>query len=131
MKLILGLLAACLLAIVLLVYIAKPIIPDVSGMPDYDAGIGCLREIPRKYNPHFFTFKAWVMSWYAHYADKWGIELSQSMLDFYKKYIDLRFDVDCYINSSNDAGLNMALSSIEFEAVYNVIAEQHDLQTIK
>jgi hypothetical protein len=131
MKVILGIIVAVLLAVILLVYIAKPDIPKVSGIPDYELGVGCLREIPTKYNPDLFTFEAWIKSWYAHQASKWGIDISPSLLIFYQRYIDLQLDVGCYIQSSNDPCLNMALSSIEFVAIYNVIAENHGLKKIQ
>ena len=131
MKLIFGTFAAALVAVVLLVYIAKPEVPDVSGIPDYDAVAGCLREIPRQYDPEFFTFKGWVKAWYAYQASKWGTEMSPRLLSYYKRYIQLQLDVDFYVRSANDTGLNLTLSPTEFKAVYNVIAENHGLERIR
>ena len=131
MKLIFGTFAAALFAVVLLVYIAKPEVPEVSGIPDYDAGAGCLREIPRQYDPEFFTFKGWVKARYAYHAEKWGIEMNPRLLSYYKRYIQLQLDVDCYVRSANDTGLNLTLSPTEFKAVYNVIAENHGLERIR
>jgi len=131
MKPILGLSVSALLLVVMLVYMAKPNIPKVIGVPDYDAGIDCLREVPIKYDRQFFTFKAWVKSWYAHHADKWGVKMSPSLLSYYNRYIELQLDVDCYVQFSNDPGLNMTLSPIEFKAIYNVIAEHHGLDNIQ
>jgi len=131
MKLIFGTLVAALVAVVLLVYIVKPEVPEKRGIPDYDAGVGCLREIPRKYDPEFFTFKGWLKAWYAYHADKWGIELSPSLLSYYKRYIQLQLNIDCYVLLANDTGLNLTLSPTEFKAVYNVISENHGLEKIR
>ena len=131
MKMVFGILAAVLLAIVLLVYIASPKTPEVSGIPDYDAGVYCLREIARKYDPLFFTYKGWVKTWYGYHADKWGIDLNTSLLSYYKRYVQLQLDVDCYVQAANDPSLNMTLSPTEFKAVYNVIAENHALKKIQ
>ncbi len=56
--------------------------------------------------------------------------MSPSLLSYYKRYIELQLDIDCYVQSSNDPGLNMTLSPIEFEAIYYVIAEHHGLNNI-
>ena len=131
MKPLFGTLFVVLLAIILLINIAKPNVPAVSGIPNYNVGIGCLGEVSRKYNPDYFTYKGWIMSWYARQASKWGIKMSPSLLNFYKKYIDLQFDVNCYVSLSNDPDFNMTLSPTEFEAIYNVIAENHGFQKIE
>ena len=120
-----------LLLSLLVVYISKPNIPEVKGAPDYDAGIYCLRDIPKKYDPDFFTFKAWAKIWCADHASKIGFEMTQSHQEYYKRYIQIQIAVDCYIGASNDSSLNMALSPTQFEAVYNIIAGHHGLEKIK
>jgi hypothetical protein len=116
---------------VLLVYSAIPNVPEVNGTPDYDAGADCLSGIPTKYDPDFFTYKAWAKVWFAHYADKLGIKLTPSLQSYYTKYIDLQLDVDCYVILSNNSDLNMALSPNQFKAVYNAIADHHEFEKIR
>jgi len=131
MKKIVFIFVVVFITVVLIVNSAKPNAPAVSGQVNYDAGVGCLREVPKKYSSEYFTFKAWVMAWYAHHADKWGVNLGRNLSSFYKSYIKLQLDVDCYISLSKDNSLNMALSPTEFKTVYNLIAKNHELEKIE
>jgi hypothetical protein len=131
MKLTLEILTAALAVTVLVVFLARPHVPKVSGTPNYDAGSSCLRDVPANYNPNFFTFKTWILSWYVRHADKWGIKMSPDLLIFYEKYSELELEVDCYVQLSNDPDLNMALSSTDFKKTYNAIAKKHGLHAIK
>ena len=130
-KLILGTVFIALLSVGFVLYIAKPRLPEIDGFPNFNAGTSCLFKIPQKYDPDFFTLKAWLKIWITGQFYNWGFKPPPKLSSFYQRYVEFQIDVDCYLMLSNNLNLNMALSSSEFVVAYNIIAERNGLELIQ
>ena len=111
------------------VIVAQPNVPKTQGAK-VERGVAklCLLDIPRHYDSSYLTYMGHVKAWYYHWSSKFGLGLDQQQKDYLVGYSLLQEAVNCYVSASGDSGLNMALSSTEFSATYDAIAEEYNLQ---
>lgn len=110
-------------------YIAQPEKPVTNSSTIDESVIPlCLRDIPNRYNSSYLTYQGHFRAWYLRHYSWWlGVEDSDD-IDYLKSYTLLKEPVECYIHFSGDTQLNMTLSPIEFEVVFNIKAEKYNIK---
>lgn len=119
-----------LIGVWVLIDVSRPDVPNVSGISNFKAGLPCLENLDKEYNPDYFDVFGRVKVWYARKADYWGLPMSPDLLRFFLGYIDVEMKVECFNLLSNSAQLNMDMAPGEFKAVYNSLAQHYALNQI-
>ncbi len=105
--------------------------PDIPKINPKEINIGvaklCLKDISKKYQSKYLTYKGHFDAWYFRWKSTHGYELDKNDRNYLIDYNFFEEAVNCHILSSGDDGLNMTLSSIEFKSIFNVVAKNYGI----
>ena len=87
----------------------------------------CLWDIPVRYNDKYLAYRWHFDTWYFDWKDRFGFDLKESDKNYLIGYSFFEEAVNCYITTSGDQGLNMALSPTAFKAVFNSVAKKYGI----
>ena len=117
---------AVLIALIIIVYIAIPDIPKISGTdPNLESPtvLYDLSEISRYYNADFLTYAGQGKGYFLWKLSRIGITLSDDMKDYHLRYEMFKDSVNDFIVDSDTTMLHMKMSPTEFKAALDILTK--------
>lgn len=121
------LLMAVFIALIIIVCIAIPDIPKISGTnPNLESPtvLYDLSVISHYYDADFLTYAGQVKGYSLWKLSRIGITLSDDMKDYHLRYEMFKDSVNDFIVNSDTTMLHMKMSPTEFKAALNVLTKE-------